>query len=188
MSTTELSYLEFHNTKHKLASGYYKVTEADGDISFAKVTDHRIPTVKWLTEDEYSYQSQKDKDLDVDLMDSWDRALHRDSDEFNRIQPEDLAEVEYDHNHNSELFDQLVYGIEPDDLTDTELNRMREQALESNQNESEAFNRDMVAKKPTSLADLLRAAMTTDYRGMTDEQYAEHCEIAEQNRRDGVDL
>lgn len=104
-----------------------------------------------------------------------------------QVPSEDIRdEAEYDLNHNSELFDQLVYGIEPDDLTDTDFNHGGDPALESNQNESEAFNRDMEAKKPTSLADLLRVAMTIDPRAMTDEQYVEHCEVEAQNQRDGI--
>lgn len=177
----ELNYLEFHNTKDKLESGYYRVIEADGDTSIAKVnaSPWRGPAgVTWMSEDEYIEMCRIDHELDW----SWDH------DEFHRARPEDLAEAEYDHNHNSELFDQMVYGIEPDDLTDTEFNRMREQALDSNQHASEAFDRSMGSKKTPSLADLLRAAMEIDPRGMTDEQYAEHCEVAAQNHKDGIHL
>lgn len=87
---TELNFLEFHNTKDKLEPGYYRVTEADGDISIAKV-EHRSwernATITWLSEDEYiEICHMTHRELDW----SWEHG------EFHRIQPEDLAEVEYD--------------------------------------------------------------------------------------------
>ncbi len=105
-----------------------------------------------------------------------------------------------------------------DDLSDVEFNQLRAQALESNQCQSEAFNSDMAKKKEATLGDLLREALASptvqesggyqettleaaeafaarrlastgnDPRFMTTEQYAEHCEVVEQNRKDGVNL
>jgi len=166
----ELNYLDFHNTKDKLDDGFYRVIEADGEenIALVKANAWKGPCrVTWMSEMEYLEHRRMDHYLSED----WDR----EGDEFRRISPEDLAEADI----NSGLFD---------DLTDVEFNNLRSQALESNQHQSECFNRDMEAKKEPSLADLLREAMSIDPRHMTNEQYVEHCESAAQDKRDGVDV
>lgn len=150
----ELNYIEFHNTKEKLEPGYYRVIEADGDINIAKVERRnweRNATITWMSEQDHYHNVIMERDITEALRDG--------EDEFRRIDPLDLAEAEYDINHNSELFDALVYDIQPDDMTDTEYNTMRANAMESNQEASEAFDRDMEKKKTKSLADLLREAM-----------------------------
>lgn len=158
----ELSYLEFHNTKGKLASGFYRVVEADGELSYARVkaNDSGVPSaVTWLSEDEYLDLRRQDQEL----LDLWDA----DYNEFNRMNPDDLAEV--DANHNSELFDKVVYGIEP---TESQVN-------------DEPVERRSVSE-PKTLGEILREFKGTDVRDMSESQYAEHCEVADQNRRDGV--
>lgn len=67
----ELTYLDFHNAKENLATGYYRIIESDGEVSIAKVvewSDNRTPTVTWCTEAEYQELSS----LDQQLSDSWD--------------------------------------------------------------------------------------------------------------------
>lgn len=133
--TAEMNYLDFHNAKDNLAPGHYRVIEADGDTSIAKVVewvDHRLPTVTWLTEDEYSAKLEEDKAL----ADSW---------EYSRITPDDLAEAD-------RLADEVSQAEYPS----------HHEYLASNVN--------------TTLADILREAMSTDSRNP----------LVEQNRKDGV--
>lgn len=158
----ELSYLEFHNTKDKLESGFYQVVEADGDLSYARVkaSDWGGPAmVKWLSEDEYLDLRRQDQEV----IDSWDMEYT----EYARVNPIDLAEV--DANNNSELFDQVVYGIEPTDGEASDL-------------------KNKYPPQVKSLADILREHMHADVRQMSEAQYAVHCESVEQNRRDGVTM
>ena len=135
----DLNYIEFNNTKDKLEPGYYRVTEADGDISIAKVERRsweRNATITWKSEDEYLELARIDRELDEDLMDSWDRAMNRDEDEFRRIDPEDLAETD----RNNEL--EAAHWRENRDMA------------------SDAGVRNVEQKAP-SLADLLRDSLNT---------------------------
>lgn len=194
----DLNYIEFNNTKETLEPGYYRVTEADGDISIAKVERRsweRNATITWKSEDEYLELVRQDADLDEQLMESWDRAMSRGDDEFRRIDPEDLAETD----RNNEL--EAAHWRENRELA------------------SDAGARNVEQKTP-SLADLLRDAMAgnvefseplaghdggfavdeagleaeqddddipgTDPRDMSDTQYDQLCETVEQNRRDGM--
>lgn len=165
----ELSYLEFHNSKEKLESGFYQVVEADGDLSYVlvKASDWGGPaSVKWLSEDEYLDLRRQDQEI----IDSWDM----DCADYDRINPIDLEEV--DHNNNSELFDQVVYGIEPSEYQ------------ESTQADYDAAVKRRALSSPKTLGELLREHMSPDVRQMNEAQYAEHCESADQDRRDGVNL
>lgn len=87
---SELSYLEFHREKSKLANGTYRVIEHDGEINYAVLGDFRglsMFDLDWYTEDEYIGYRESDSrlnsimdfdpDLDEDLMDSWDFAMGR---------------------------------------------------------------------------------------------------------------
>jgi hypothetical protein len=113
----ELNFLEFHQQKGQLECGTYRVVEHDGEINYAVLGQCRgtlVFDIDWYTEDEYiSYGEDDarlnaimdfDPDLDEELMDSWDRAMHRetdnrladeiamaDHDEFRRVSAEDFA-------------------------------------------------------------------------------------------------
>lgn len=158
----ELSYLEFHNTKDKLESGFYRVVEADGELSYARVKASDwggSAQVKWLSEDEYLDLRRQDQEI----IDSWDMEYT----EYARVNPIDLDEADF--NNNSELFDQVVFGIEPTD--------------------SEASDLKNKYPAPTkSLGDLLREYQGSDVHQMSEVQYAEHCESVDQDRRNGVML
>lgn len=158
----ELSYLEFHNTKDKLGSGFYLVVEVDGDLSYARVkaSDWGGPAlVKWLSEDEYLDLCRHDQEI-IDSLDISYVARHY-------INHDDMAET--DANNNSELFDLVVFGIEPTDGEDSDL-------------------KNKYPPPVKSLGDILREYMQPDIRQMDEAQYAEHCESVDQDRRDGVML
>lgn len=103
----ELDYLEFHKQKGQLANGTYRVIEHDGEINFAVLGDFRgtlLFDIDWYSEAEYesaraeqaSYdrldmQMMFDDEDHEQLMDSWDEAMHRDHDEFRRVDAHDFA-------------------------------------------------------------------------------------------------
>ncbi|ABY62842.1 hypothetical protein ST201phi2-1p008 [Pseudomonas phage 201phi2-1] len=194
----ELNYLDFHNTKDKLEDGFYRVIESDGEenIALVKANSWNGPCrVTWMSEMEYLEHRR----MDSYLSDDWDR----EGNEFRRISPEDLADVDLSEDlmdswdqamakkDDQRLCDEICLAEVDvtaylEDLTDTEFVNLCAQGFESNQHQSECFNRDMEAKKDVSLADLLREAISIDPRHMTNEQYVERCEIAAQDKRDGV--
>lgn len=94
----EMNSVEFYQTKNQLASGYYRVIEHDGDVNIAQVQAAHIrgyADVTWFSEDEYLEHKR------------WDDELSRD----------------WDTNENSELYDSLVYGVDPQDEEDFNHNR-----------------------------------------------------------------
>lgn len=102
----EMDSVEFYRTRKTLISGTYQITEHDGEINYA-VVDH-YSNVKWYSQREYDLaieQGIHDQDQDArldaimmfdaddqeDLMDSWNDAMHRDHDEFRRVDSHDFA-------------------------------------------------------------------------------------------------
>ena len=147
----ELSYLEFHNTKEKLASGFYRVVEADGDLSYAwvKANDSNSSSqVKWVSEDEYVELRRQD----YDILDDWD---------MHYITANDMDEALVDSWDYAMGRSENIVVADVADATDG-------------------------IKIEKSLGDILREFKDTDVRDMSESQYAEHCEVADQNRRDGV--
>lgn len=199
----ELNYIEFNNTKDKLEPGYYRVTEADGDISIAKVERRsweRNATITWLTEDEYSYKAQQDRELDEQLMESWDQHWCD-----NRELP--MSDEDREYNRRIAIENRGVWeGV---DYAAMDVAEWRKLCTELN-----------IPQPPKVLAELLREAMAgnvefseplvgdnvgfavdtsgleaeqdeddipgTDPRKMSDAQYDELCVVTDQNRRDGM--
>lgn len=74
----EMNYIEFNNKKETLPVGYYRVEEADGDFSIAKVTHPswaRTAQVEWLDENEYAHRIEMENAArDTREDEYWDRA------------------------------------------------------------------------------------------------------------------
>lgn len=79
--TAEIGFLEFYNTKNKLAAGTYEVIEADGSKSYCAVTGDGgiFQNETWYSEEDYEkFQQDYRDDRMFEANMSWN--------------PEDLAE------------------------------------------------------------------------------------------------